>query len=144
MVAQYPAIAPIQLPAEESRIVNFAKKWRAKRFCTPPYIRAELKLKCSPRTVARCLNRHGYHWRPVLKKLKLKKTELASRKVFVDKNKNARKRTTHKNKNAKQTPFGKRRTRPSRVPLCIRGRYCRFPSYFVLLCARANSLLATQ
>ena len=64
--------------------MNFAKKWRAKRFCTAPYIRAELKLECSPRTVARCLNRHGHHWRPVLKKLKLKKTDLAPRKVFVD------------------------------------------------------------
>ena len=58
--------------AEESRIVSFAKKWRAKRFCTAPYIRTELKLKCSPGTVARCQNRHGYPWRPVLKKLKLK------------------------------------------------------------------------
>ena len=41
-------------------------------------------------------------------------------------------------------PFGKRQARPLRIPLCIRDRYCRFPSYFVLLCARAKSVLATQ
>ena len=41
-------------------------------------------------------------------------------------------------------PFGKRQARPLRIPLCIRDRYCRFPSYFVLLCARAKSVLATR
>ena len=40
--------------------------------------------------------------------------------------------------------FGNRPTRQSRAPLRIRNRYCQFPSYFVFLCARAKSVLATQ
>ena len=40
-------------------IVAFVKMWRHKRFCTCNYIRRELKLKVSTRTVARLLNSYG-------------------------------------------------------------------------------------
>ena len=56
-----------------------------KRFCVCSHIRAELKLKCSARTVGRCLNRHGYFWRAVAKKAPLKPQDIASRKAFVEK-----------------------------------------------------------
>ena len=46
--------------AEEKKVLDFVKKWRHKRFCVAKHIVAELKLKCSARTVARCLNRKGY------------------------------------------------------------------------------------
>ena len=46
--------------AEARSVVDFVKQWRAKRFCTSRYIRQELKLKCSLRTIRRTLNAHGY------------------------------------------------------------------------------------
>ena len=46
--------------AEEKKVVDFVKKWRHKRFCAAKHIVVELNLKCSARSVARCLNRKGY------------------------------------------------------------------------------------
>ena len=76
---------PILTEAEEKEVVAFVKQWRHKRFCTAKYIRAELKLKCSARTVSRCLNKHGFFWRQVAKKSPLKPQHIASRKAFVEK-----------------------------------------------------------
>ena len=50
--------------------------------------------------------------------------------------------TTCGNTKRKTNPFWKAPNAPA--PLCIRGWYCRFPSYFVFFCARARSVLATQ
>ena len=76
---------PLLTADDERKVVDFVKKWRAKRFCVCSHIRAELKLKCSARTVGRCLNRHGYFWRAVAKKAPLKPQDIASRKAFVEK-----------------------------------------------------------
>ena len=69
---------------QTQKLVDFVKKWRAKRFCTCRYMKRELKLDCTIRTIARALNRHGYHWRPVAKKTPLSPKHLALRKVFVN------------------------------------------------------------
>ena len=47
-------------------------------------MRAELKLKCSVRTVARSLNRHGFTWRPVPKVTPLTEKELKAREEWVN------------------------------------------------------------
>ena len=65
-------------------IVAFVKMWRHKRFCTCNYIRRELKLKVSKRTVARLLNSYGLFWRPVPKQFALSEAELEKRKAFVE------------------------------------------------------------
>ena len=66
------------------QVVAFVKKWRHKRFCTCRYIIQELKLSVSKRTVARVLNENGFFWKPVPKQHRLKPTELARRRAFVD------------------------------------------------------------
>ena len=58
-------------PRQEKEVVNFVKMWRKMRFCTCKYIRRELKLEATPRTIARALNRNGYHWCQVSKKMPL-------------------------------------------------------------------------
>ena len=70
--------------AEAKSVVDFVKQWRAKRFCTSRYIRQELKLKCSLRTIRRTLNAHGYYWRAVPKVQPLTQGQLAKRKAFVE------------------------------------------------------------
>ena len=42
--------------ATELKMVDFVKKWRNKRFCTCTYIRAELWLEVTTRTILRILN----------------------------------------------------------------------------------------
>ena len=69
---------------EVSDICAFVKKWRNKKFCCTRYIKAELKLKASLRTIRRTLNRNGYHWRPVPKKQMLTSKDIQSRREFVD------------------------------------------------------------
>ena len=71
---------------QAAQVVEFVKKWRNKRFCTCPYIKRELKLEATPRTIARALNRAKFHWRQVAKKSPLTKAQLGKRKEFVDKN----------------------------------------------------------
>ena len=71
--------------AEIQKLVQFVKTWRTKKFCTCRYIKQELKLDCSLRTIARSLNRNGYHWRQVAKKSPLTAKHLQARKLFVDK-----------------------------------------------------------
>lgn len=70
---------------EERAIVAFVKAWRHKRFCTCAYIKRELGLKVGKKTVARCLNRKGFFWRPVPKKSSLSAQDLKSRQTFVEK-----------------------------------------------------------
>jgi len=72
-------------PEQQKMVVDYVKKWRKKLFCTCPHIRRELKLECSNMTVARTLNRHGYHWRQVPHKGPIKAEHIQKRKVFVDK-----------------------------------------------------------
>ena len=74
---------PMLSDAEQQAIVDFVKKWRAKRFCTARYIIRELKLLCSKRTVHRFLNHAGFHWQRVPKKMKLTKEQLKHREAFV-------------------------------------------------------------
>ena len=74
------------LPAStERKILEFVKQWRHKRFCTCAYIRAELGLSVTARTISRVLNRNGYFWRPVPKVNKLTEADLKKRKDFVTK-----------------------------------------------------------
>ena len=74
------------LPAStERKILEFAKMWRHKRFCTCAYIRAELRLSVTARTISRVLNRNGYFWRPVPKVNKVTEADLKKRKDFVTK-----------------------------------------------------------
>ena len=67
--------------AQEAQVIAFVKKWRHKFFCTGPYIKLELKLDASERTIRRTLNRHGFYWRTVAKKTPLTEKQLAERKV---------------------------------------------------------------
>ena len=55
-------------PQQEKDLVQFVQKWRNKKFCTCKYIKRELKLEASPRTIARALNRNGYRWCQVSRK----------------------------------------------------------------------------
>lgn len=71
--------------AQQQSIVQFVKAWRHKRFCTARYIREELRLKASQRTICRVLNAHGYHWKPVPRIEGFSKLQLSKRKAFVDK-----------------------------------------------------------
>ena len=70
---------------QRNEVVKFVKAWRNKRFCTCRYIKQELKLDCTLRTIARVLNRAKFYWRPVAKKSPLKPAHLQLRKQFVDK-----------------------------------------------------------
>ena len=70
---------------QRALVVDFVKKWRHKRFCTCPYVKRELMLEATPRTIARVLNRAGFHWRQVAKKSPLTKKQLEARKAFVTK-----------------------------------------------------------
>ena len=70
--------------AQEAAIVAFVKRWRNKLFCTCGYIKQELKLDVSKRTVGRVLNEHGYFWRKVPKIAGLGKEQLEQRKAWVE------------------------------------------------------------
>ena len=70
-------------PKQTKDVVSFVKQWRNKRFCTCNYIKRELNLDATPRTIARTLNRNGYHWRQVAKKTQLTKKQLKERKAWV-------------------------------------------------------------
>ena len=70
-------------PRQNKELVNFVQQWRHKRFCTCKYIRRELKLEATARTIARALNRNGYHWCQVAKKSPLTAKQLEKRKVWV-------------------------------------------------------------
>lgn len=72
-------------PKQQKSVVAFVKQWRHKRFCTCGYIKREMKLEATPRTIARVLNRHDYHWRQVAKKSPLSKKQLRQRKEWVNK-----------------------------------------------------------
>jgi hypothetical protein len=71
-------------PKQEKEVVQFVQQWRNKRFCTCRYIKRELKLDCTPRTIARALNRNGYHWRQVARKCALTAKQLKQRRLWVD------------------------------------------------------------
>ena len=66
-------------------MVEFVKKWRHKRFCTSQYIKREMRLQASTRTLCRVLNEHGYYWKPVPKVQGISKEHLAARAEFVNK-----------------------------------------------------------
>ena len=51
--------------SDVKKVVGFVKKLRCKRFCTCRYIRRELKLHVSCRTINRVLNDNGFYWRKV-------------------------------------------------------------------------------
>ena len=70
---------------QEKQVVGFVKKWRHKTFCTCAYLKRELKLHVTNRTIARSLNRRGYFWRAVSKKSPLTAEQLRKRQIFVDK-----------------------------------------------------------
>ena len=70
---------------EERAVVEFVKKWRHKRFCTSQYIKREMRLQASTRTLCRVLNEHGYYWKPVPKVQGISKEHLAARAEFVNK-----------------------------------------------------------
>lgn len=70
---------------EQHAIVKFVKTWRHKRFCTTRYIKEELRIKASTRTICRVLNAHGYHWKPVPRIQGFSSAQLSERKAFVDK-----------------------------------------------------------
>ena len=71
---------------QQQDIVKFVKMWRHKRFCTCRYIVLQLKLDCTPKTIANVLRRHGYRWRALPKVRGLTTEELDKRKAFVDAN----------------------------------------------------------
>ena len=71
---------------QQKAVVAFVREWRQKRFCTCRYIVLQLKLSCTPKTVANVLRRNGYRWRALPKVRGLSKEELDKRKVFVDAN----------------------------------------------------------
>ncbi len=50
---------------QEKEIVVFVKKWRAKLLCICHYIRNELGLDVTPKTVNNVLNNAGYYWKLV-------------------------------------------------------------------------------
>ena len=66
------------------KVVAFVKKWRHKRFCTCAYIKRELRLTASTRTINRALNEAGFFWKRVPKVQGLSKEQLSKRKEFVD------------------------------------------------------------
>ena len=70
-------------PKQAKQVVQFVRQWRHKRFCTCRYIRQEMNLEATPRTIARTLNRHDFHWRQVSKKSPLSNKQLQQRKAWV-------------------------------------------------------------
>ena len=68
---------------QEKQVLAFVTQWRRKCFCTATYIKAELKLKVSVRTITRTLNRHGFHWKRVPRQQPLTTRELERRKALV-------------------------------------------------------------
>ncbi len=70
---------------EQKQVVAFVAQWRTKRFCTCRYIRQELKLAASTRTINRVLNDHGYYWRKVPAIQGLTVEQLKKRQAFVEK-----------------------------------------------------------
>ena len=70
---------------QERQAAEFVKKWRHKRFCTCRFIIQEMKLKVSKRTLARSLNRSGFFWRPVPKKVMFSEKDLERREAFCRK-----------------------------------------------------------
>ena len=70
-------------PKQAKDVVSFVQQWRNKRFCTCNCIKRELNLDATPRTVARALDRNGFHWRQVAKKSQLSKKQLQQRQAFV-------------------------------------------------------------
>ena len=70
-------------PQQEKEVVQFVKDWRNKKFCTCKYIKRELKLEATPRTIARALNRNGYKWCQVARKSPLTPKQMQVRKVWV-------------------------------------------------------------
>ena len=77
--------APILTGKEQRAIVKFVKAWRHKRFCTARYIKRELRIKASTRTICRVLNAHGYYWKPVPRIQGFSSAQLKERKAFVGK-----------------------------------------------------------
>ena len=69
---------------QTEQVVAFVKKWRRKKFCTCWYIKRELKLQATKRTIARALNRNDYHWYPVAKKSFLTAKQMQARKQWVN------------------------------------------------------------
>ena len=71
--------------SEEAKldIVKFVKEWRHKAFCTCRYIRQELKVTASTRTINRILNDAGYYWKAVPKRQGLSKEQLVKREAWV-------------------------------------------------------------
>jgi len=70
-------------PQQEKEVVQFVKAWRNKKFCTCRYIKRELKMEATHRTIARALNRNGYRWCQVARKSPLTAKQLQQRKVWV-------------------------------------------------------------
>ena len=70
-------------PAQKREIVKFVSMCRHKRFCTTRYVRKELKLTVSTRTIQRVLNVAGFHWRRVPKVHGLSEEDLQKREAFV-------------------------------------------------------------
>ena len=64
-------------------VVQFVKEWRHKAFCTCRYIRHELKITASTRTINRVLNDAGYYWKTVPKRQGLSKEQLVKREAWV-------------------------------------------------------------
>ena len=69
---------------QQKEVAQFVQKWRNKRFCTCRYIKRELKLEATRRTIARALNRNGYHWCQVSRKSPLTDKQIQQRKLWVN------------------------------------------------------------
>ena len=65
-------------------LVCFWSSNRTRFFCTCHYIRNELKLPVTPRTVNNVLNKAGYYWRSLPRIQGLSKEQLGKRLVFVN------------------------------------------------------------
>ena len=65
-------------------LVCFWSSNRTRFFCTCHYIRNELKLPFTPRTVNNALNKAGYYWRSLPRIQGLSKEQLGKRLVFVN------------------------------------------------------------
>ena len=73
------------LTVEQERAVTaFVKTLRNRFFCTCHYIRNELNLPVTPKTINNVLNNAGYYWRSVPRIQGLSKEQLEKRQVFVD------------------------------------------------------------
>ena len=69
---------------QQKEVVKFVVAWRHKRFCTCRYIVLQLKLDCTPKTIANVLRRNGYRWKALPRVRGLSKAELDKRQMFVD------------------------------------------------------------